>query len=283
MAQGLVTHAYLEDIADAIREKLGTEDTYTPAEFADAVMLIPTGGSEPEIVSWSSGTDEQVAAMIEYAHENPNWSLQTDGGWAIGDVRNITVDAFTATAGGSVAQTTIGLAITSFDEYMGCENVMQVDFVSFGSSSFVSQMTKSGVYVTSGGYGSSGMKTETLSALFNALPQWLQDSLIEFSVLVSAGNKSSTIETVTGNKLALRSEVEVFGTSNYSFSGEGTQLPYYQTSANRIKRWTGGTVGWFLRSPDKDTTTKYCMANSSGNCTTFSASSIGTISPFGCL
>ena len=32
------------DIADAIREKLNSSDTYTPAEMADAIMDIPTGG-----------------------------------------------------------------------------------------------------------------------------------------------------------------------------------------------------------------------------------------------
>ena len=42
MAQVLVTESYLDDIADAIREKNGSEDTYTPAQMAGAIEDIQT-------------------------------------------------------------------------------------------------------------------------------------------------------------------------------------------------------------------------------------------------
>lgn len=42
MAQVLVTESYLDDIADAIRDKTGSEDTYTPAQMADAIEDIQT-------------------------------------------------------------------------------------------------------------------------------------------------------------------------------------------------------------------------------------------------
>ena len=54
MSQGLITHATLEDIADAIREKLNTDDTYTPAQMADAVMQIPTGSVPAYLLPVSS-------------------------------------------------------------------------------------------------------------------------------------------------------------------------------------------------------------------------------------
>lgn len=37
------------DIADAIREKLGSSNTYTPSEMADAIMDIPTGGGSGSV------------------------------------------------------------------------------------------------------------------------------------------------------------------------------------------------------------------------------------------
>lgn len=40
MAKVLVTESYLSDIADAIREKLGVSDTYTPAQMAGAIATI---------------------------------------------------------------------------------------------------------------------------------------------------------------------------------------------------------------------------------------------------
>lgn len=42
MAQVLVTESYLDDIADAICEKNGSEDTYTPAQMAGAIEDIQT-------------------------------------------------------------------------------------------------------------------------------------------------------------------------------------------------------------------------------------------------
>ena len=41
MAQVLVTESYLDDIADAIRDKTGSEDTYTPAQMAGAIEALP--------------------------------------------------------------------------------------------------------------------------------------------------------------------------------------------------------------------------------------------------
>jgi hypothetical protein len=40
MAQVLVTESYLDDIADAIRERNGSESTYTPAQMADAIVAL---------------------------------------------------------------------------------------------------------------------------------------------------------------------------------------------------------------------------------------------------
>ena len=45
MARVVVNDAYLTDIADAIRAKNGTQNTYTPAEMSSAIDAIPTGGS----------------------------------------------------------------------------------------------------------------------------------------------------------------------------------------------------------------------------------------------
>ena len=48
MAKVIVTEQYLTDIADAIREKLGVSDTYTPAEMGPAIETITGGGGGGE-------------------------------------------------------------------------------------------------------------------------------------------------------------------------------------------------------------------------------------------
>lgn len=44
MSQVLVTENYLSDIADAIRSKNSSTDTYTPAEMGNAIRSLPSGG-----------------------------------------------------------------------------------------------------------------------------------------------------------------------------------------------------------------------------------------------
>lgn len=43
MSKVVITESYLEDIADAIREKNGTQNTYTPAQMATAISNISGG------------------------------------------------------------------------------------------------------------------------------------------------------------------------------------------------------------------------------------------------
>ena len=47
MAKGLIERQILKDIADAIREKNGTNNPYAPSAFAGAIRLIQGGGGEP--------------------------------------------------------------------------------------------------------------------------------------------------------------------------------------------------------------------------------------------
>lgn len=42
MTQVLITDIYLENIAEAIRDKNGSEDSYTPAQMATAIENIQT-------------------------------------------------------------------------------------------------------------------------------------------------------------------------------------------------------------------------------------------------
>ncbi|MBR3056135.1 Ig-like domain-containing protein [Candidatus Saccharibacteria bacterium] len=51
MGNVLVNKASLDDIADAIRDKNGTQNTYTPAQMAGAITALPTGISDVESVA----------------------------------------------------------------------------------------------------------------------------------------------------------------------------------------------------------------------------------------
>ena len=237
-----------------------------------------------QMVSFAYGTDEQIAAILDAAAAG-TIDLQTDAGWRVGDMRKISLEAFTGGNNVTCPAQDIFIVISSFDEYMGCGNVLQFDFVDYVSALF--RMNSSGT--TTGGYAASEMKTTTIPALAEALPSWLKTRLKTFSVLAGNGGAvpaSQTIETVTGNKLALRSEVEVFGETTFSPAGEGVQVEYYKgVDAVRIKfpGISGTTAGrWWTRSANGPTIFSAVNGNGSayGNAGAHNANGLA---PFGCL
>lgn len=371
MSKVLITESYLDAIADAIRGKNGTQNTYTPAQMAAAVQAISTGSNIPvllmvttqptkksydagdeldltgivvtatysdgttanvtssctfspadgdtlstvgtqtitatytvtdtstghnytltltatttvtvesalTIVSWASGSDADVAAMIDAARAG-TIDLQQDGGWAVGDVRTIHIDAFTG--GGNVSHSAqdCDIVITSFDDYMNCGNVLQFDFK--GALEAGNRINSSDT--NAGGYGATEMKTITLPALVDALPEWLRTRLIEFSVLVSEGGASSVIETVSGNKLALRSEIEILPSLTYSPPGEGFHVPYYNSNERRTKVVkSSGITSWWTRSPWQSLDVRFVAIAGSSSATISSDKNTIGVSPFGCL
>ena len=232
------------------------------------------------IVSFADGTDDEIAAMLDAA-KNGSIDLQTDGGWAVGDTRTIKISAFTGGGNVNHIEQDIDIVISSFEDYNGCGAKMQFDF----KQSLKTGNRMNASNTNSGGYKASEMFTTTLPNLVKALPAWLSERLLEFAVKASAGSQSSTIETITGNKLALRSEVEIFGSTTYSKSGEGTQIEYYKTAANRKKTYgKDGSAGyWWERSPSGSSSSYFCIVHSDGTAGNRSASNTYGVSPFGCI
>jgi len=260
-----------------------------PLEIAptDAAVLVYKLKTNPmpttvidgvEIVSFEWGSDAQLAAMIDAAHAG-TIDLQRDAHWRVGNMRKIRIEAFSANGVSHSAQN-IDIVISSFDDYNGCGCVMQFDFL----ESLTPEQKMNNSSTNAGGYGSSVVKNVTLPALVEALPVWLKDHLLTFDVLSSAGNVSSTIKTVSDNKLALRSEIEVLGAVRNSFAGEGSQCEFYKSSANRYKGkgYSGENERWWLRSPSKYAGQFICLIIDASP-SNYDASYALWLAPFGCI
>ena len=258
-----------------------------PLEIAagDAGVLVYTLKTLPhpaktvngvEIVGFDWGTDEQIAAVLDAAKAG-TIDLQEDAGWRVGDMRRISIGAFTGGGGSSHAAQNVDIVISSFDDYNECGCIMQFDFV----EALATGQRMNASNTTAGGYGSSEMCTTTLPALVEALPEWLKTRLATFNVVANGG--SSNVVTVADQKLALRSTMEIFGSKQHSQIEEGTQIQLYKLGYYRpkLRGYSGSTNLWWERSVYSGS--HFCLVYSDGSSSIANASDAYGIAPFGCI
>lgn len=99
-----------------------------------------------------------------------------------------------------------------------------------------------------GGWMKCAMRQTHLPAILSQMPVEVQNGIREVNKLTSAGSQSSTINT-TEDKLFLLSEIEIFGSTSHSKSGEGTQYDYYKAGNSKVKNRNGSATAWWERSP----------------------------------
>lgn len=115
-----------------------------------------------------------------------------------------------------------------------------------------------------GGWTNCAMRNTHLPAILDLMPAEVQAAIRDVQKKTSAGNQSSNIQT-TNDKLFLLSEIEIFGSPNYSFAGEGKQYDYYKAGNSRVKNWNGNAYAWWERSPYSSNATDFCLVASGGN------------------
>lgn len=107
MAKVLITEGHLSDIADAIRAKLESAETYTPGEMAEAIMEIETGIIPTGTKQIAANGTHDVTQYASAAVQVPNTYVAADEGKVVSD-------------GALVAQT--GTTITQNGTYDTTEN-----------------------------------------------------------------------------------------------------------------------------------------------------------------
>lgn len=115
----------------------------------------------------------------------------------------------------------------------------------------------------SGGWTSCAMRGTHLPTILALMPSEVQAGIKEVNKLTSAGSQSSTINT-TADKLFLLSEIEIFGSTTNSKSGEGSQYAYYSAGNSKVKNLNGSACYWWERSPRGSASTAFCGVNGNG-------------------
>ena len=117
----------------------------------------------------------------------------------------------------------------------------------------------------SGGWKSSAMRTSTMATMKGYLPAAWQTAIKPVNkVSGTDGGSSSGTETVSDSCFLL-AEIEIFGSTAHSVSGEGTQYAYYKAGNSKVKNKGGSADNWWERSPHFSNSNHFCAVHSSGS------------------
>lgn len=116
----------------------------------------------------------------------------------------------------------------------------------------------------SAGWDGSKMRTETLPAILAKMPENIQNSIRAVNKLTATNGLNSTIKTAS-DKLFTFSEMEVYGSTSYSYRGEGKQYDYYKAGNSKVKKVGSTASQWWLRSPLKDNSGIFCAVDTGGS------------------
>ena len=201
----------------------------------------------------SAITSTTSSVYIDFGSTNRKISVGDTITWAVNGVDYVFVvmgfnhdDLATATAYG--AATATGKAGISFQ----MQNCLATTY-SMNSSN-----------TNSGGWGNCALRTTLQSTIKGQLPSAVQSAIKVVTKKASAGSQSTTINSYS-DTLFLLSEVEVFGATTYSASGEGTQYAYYKAGNSKVKTVNGSASNWWERSPRTSNSANFCYVGSGGS------------------
>lgn len=123
----------------------------------------------------------------------------------------------------------------------------------------------------SGGWKSSAMRTSTMATMKGYLPATWQ-TVIKPVNKVSGSGGSSVGTAKVSDECFLLSEIEVFGSTTYSVSGEGTQYAYYKAGNSKVKNRSGSADDWRERSPRSGSSLHFCRVDIDGTADSYAAS-----------
>lgn len=240
-----------------------------------------------KIVSWSSGTDAELAAMLDAHYAG---KIDIHDYWAVGDERTVSLSAM---AKGAVGETHVAQNVTMVLMNAGGKTLHNGNTCAFvvGQKNLLANgTTREAGYMNSsntnaGGWKSSARRTWCNNTYYNAIASGFKALLKQFINKSGTGGGSSSGTEDTTDWTALPAEVEVFGNRSLSVSGEGSQFKYYETSANRTKKEgnSGTNSSWWERSPRSGNSSYFCLVYGDGTADGYNANDTRGIAPFFCI
>ena len=121
----------------------------------------------------------------------------------------------------------------------------------------------------SGGWKSSAMRTSTMPLMKGYMPTAWQTAIKPVNKASGLGSGFSSGTETVSDSCFLLAEIEVFGSTTNSVSGEGTQYAYYKAGNSKVKVNNAENYAyhWWERSPHSGNSNNFCIVDRYGNAT----------------
>ena len=236
-----------------------------------------------KIVSWADGTDEEIAAMVAAADAG---QINLSDYWKSGDTRTVHLSAMAGSvpnASESYAAQDVQFVLTDPGHYTLASG-KKCSFVVLQKDGLKEHGVMNLQGISEGGWDQCPRRTWCNSVYRNAIPSTLRGIFKQFTTYAANGTGSSSV--ASSDYFALFSEKEVFGSTTYANSSaesKNSQLTWFKTSSNRIKRVNGSAYTWWERSPYSGNSNSFCSVTYSGDADWYSAYYSLGLAPFGCI
>lgn len=256
-----------------------------------------------KIVTFADGTDAEITKMIEAHYAG---KINIGDYWAVGDKRTIHHNAMDATGvseshkANDYVYVIIGIehddlvatinGKTKAAITIQTERMLYLDTTTEYNSSYDTSHEcgyMNSANTNSGGWEGCARRKWCNSVYKGCLPPYIQNMMKQVKKLTLAGGHSNTIKA-SNDYAFLPSEIEIFGSVEYSFAGEGEQYQYFKNAtANRYKkpRFSSNYVSgyYWTRSPYSSGSGSFCGVDVAGGDGTYSADYARGITPCLCI
>lgn len=241
MAKVLISDQYLEDIADAIREKNNTNNTYTPAQMASAISSISAGGTTP--TGSLSIIENGTYNVSNYAEANVNLPIRQIY-WNKNDAINpVAGDLFINIGEESVITSTTQSMSFIPNGYL--EDHVWADattknissfYANTSSTSYAQVSMKSGAGVETYGYFTFDMSDKPSE---NYLLTSVSCQVTLSNTATSNERSSAWVALYIGDEMLEGTKVNLTGTSKVTLSIPQTNLTSWEDLANLTLKVSG--------------------------------------------
>ena len=116
----------------------------------------------------------------------------------------------------------------------------------------------------SGGWKSSAMRNSTMATMKGYLPDDWEAIIKTVNKASSIGGSSTSGTETVPDSCFLPAEIEIFGSTKQSVSGEGTQYAYYKAGNSKVKSKSGSANIWWMRSNRSGYNGQFCNVSETG-------------------